>query len=715
VTKVLDIGSNGTSKTITITGTTHGTGHFTTDQNTFTNNNELITKQYADTQDATKLSLTGGAMTGHITTNQTVFSNNNELVTKQFVDTSIANLINSAPTTLDTLNELASALGNDPNFATTVTNNIATKLPLTGGSMTGHILTNQTVFSNSNELVTKQYVDAQIVASGGASQFTQLTDTPSSYTANRFLKSTGSGLDWFDLTSKTLTWDFYNALGDLPSASGNHGQIAHVHAEGAVYFAHNGSWVKIANNDVALGKSLSSGTYDLGAGSIAINQQDATSITITGCPRPLSAYNAGAGSGNYYTPAFLNERIIPEVVSATNQYVLGNDGTSATWLSTLQVGTTTMNIGTSTIKKFASWFSGTFLEYFMKATPSNGDTLGSVAFSDTSLNNYATFSGKVDDNSTRAGHFSFSTAFNNSIVEKLLIGKSDHSGSDAGQFKGVLKADGIKFSGNTTQTKPVEDPSTVGHVLTATAGGNWAWAAASGGGSSDSVSGTLPTTYDPNNPLKIWSDHTILRVGEPVTIYQSYNVLGTHQSNATYSYNYMKANTGYVKDTNGATMYNLYRSESIFTFDGPFENGGVMVIKLGSLTNKLEFKCIASTQNPDTNTNTINIYATWYPDDYGTIGTGTYQSGSPTLSDSTLTSRTSMIKLATLTHAGAGPHPNLDYTLDLNSSIIVKNSYGVTAPLSGNDLTDWNTKRPNYLYLVYAGQGRYSRYKLTIT
>jgi len=369
------------------------------------------------------------------------------------------------------------------------------------------------------------------------------------------LKSTGSALDWFDLTSKTLTWDFYNALGDLPSASANHGQIAHVHAEAAVYYAHNGSWVKLANdsrvdnsvsnialsgNDLSVtrqdgsaflvtgvkppqlsfavqggtvsnngatlqllqtnatpaaitgltpstiadGKTLSSGTYDLGAGSIAINQQDATSITITGCPRPLSAYNAGAGSGNYYTPSFLNERIIPEVVSATNQYVLGNDGTSATWLSTLQVGTTTMNIGTTTIKKFASWFSGTFLEYFMKATPSNGDTLGSVAFSDTTLNNYATFSGKVDDNSTRAGHFSFSTAFNNSIVEKLLVGKSDHSGSDAGQFKGVLKTDGIKFSGNTTQTKPVEDPSTVGHVLTATSGGNWQWAAPSGGGGS---------------------------------------------------------------------------------------------------------------------------------------------------------------------------------------------------------------------------------------
>lgn len=45
-----------------------------------------------------------------------------------YADTAVANLVASAPSTLDTLNELAAALGDDPNFATTVTNSIATKL-----------------------------------------------------------------------------------------------------------------------------------------------------------------------------------------------------------------------------------------------------------------------------------------------------------------------------------------------------------------------------------------------------------------------------------------------------------------------------------------------------------------------------------------------------------------------------------------------------------
>ena len=42
--------------------------------------------------------------------------------------TQIAALVNSSPATLDTLNEIATALGNDPNFATTITNLIGTKI-----------------------------------------------------------------------------------------------------------------------------------------------------------------------------------------------------------------------------------------------------------------------------------------------------------------------------------------------------------------------------------------------------------------------------------------------------------------------------------------------------------------------------------------------------------------------------------------------------------
>ncbi len=63
--------------------------------------------------------------------------NSTDAATKGFVDTSIANLVDSAPGTLDTLNELAAALGDDPNLSTSIASSLGTKLTLTGGSMTG--------------------------------------------------------------------------------------------------------------------------------------------------------------------------------------------------------------------------------------------------------------------------------------------------------------------------------------------------------------------------------------------------------------------------------------------------------------------------------------------------------------------------------------------------------------------------------------------------
>jgi len=62
------------------------------------------------------------------------------LVTQTDINNAIASLVDTAPATLDTLNELAAALGDDPNFAITVTNLVATKLSLSGGTMTGDIV-----------------------------------------------------------------------------------------------------------------------------------------------------------------------------------------------------------------------------------------------------------------------------------------------------------------------------------------------------------------------------------------------------------------------------------------------------------------------------------------------------------------------------------------------------------------------------------------------
>ncbi|HFM1320009.1 TPA: phage tail protein [Escherichia coli] len=55
-------------------------------------------------------------------------NNSTQLATTAFVQVAIAALVDSSPGALDTLNELAKALGNDPNFATTMTNALAGKM-----------------------------------------------------------------------------------------------------------------------------------------------------------------------------------------------------------------------------------------------------------------------------------------------------------------------------------------------------------------------------------------------------------------------------------------------------------------------------------------------------------------------------------------------------------------------------------------------------------
>lgn len=54
-----------------------------------------------------------------------------DMATETYVDTAVSNLVNSAPATLDTLKELSDALGADPNFATTMTTALGTKVNAT--------------------------------------------------------------------------------------------------------------------------------------------------------------------------------------------------------------------------------------------------------------------------------------------------------------------------------------------------------------------------------------------------------------------------------------------------------------------------------------------------------------------------------------------------------------------------------------------------------
>ena len=77
-------------------------------------------------------------------TTQSASDNSTKVATTAYVDSAVSGIVDSAPGTLNTLNELAAALGDDANFSTTVTNSIATKLPKAGGTVTGNLYSTST-------------------------------------------------------------------------------------------------------------------------------------------------------------------------------------------------------------------------------------------------------------------------------------------------------------------------------------------------------------------------------------------------------------------------------------------------------------------------------------------------------------------------------------------------------------------------------------------
>jgi hypothetical protein len=99
------------------------------------------------------------ASAGYLTSHQSLSG----YATETYVGTQISNLVDSSPSTLNTLNELAAALGDDPNFATTVSTSIGTKLPLAGGTLTGGLSGTTGSFSGS---VTADKLSSQKLTSG---------------------------------------------------------------------------------------------------------------------------------------------------------------------------------------------------------------------------------------------------------------------------------------------------------------------------------------------------------------------------------------------------------------------------------------------------------------------------------------------------------------------------------------------------------------------
>ena len=145
------IAADGTiSSTDTNTTYTVGDGGLTTNDFTNADHSKLDGIEAGATADQTKADIDA------LNINADTLDGQHGSYYTSYADTAVAGIVDSAPGTLDTLNELAQALGDDPNFATTTATNLSQKLPKAGGTMTGDILFNDNVkakFGTGDDLI----------------------------------------------------------------------------------------------------------------------------------------------------------------------------------------------------------------------------------------------------------------------------------------------------------------------------------------------------------------------------------------------------------------------------------------------------------------------------------------------------------------------------------------------------------------------------------
>ena len=132
-----------------------------------------------------KANLASPALTGTPTAPTAAAGNNStQVATTAYADAAIASLVDGAPALLNTLNELAAAISDDENFATTLTTSVGTKVSKAGDTMTGLLVLSADPSANLGA-ATKQYVDtaeSDAVTAAGTAAGTAISNAVSALT-----------------------------------------------------------------------------------------------------------------------------------------------------------------------------------------------------------------------------------------------------------------------------------------------------------------------------------------------------------------------------------------------------------------------------------------------------------------------------------------------------------------------------------------------------
>jgi hypothetical protein len=277
---------------------------------------------------------------------------------RSYVDTEVAALVNSAPVTLNTLNELADALGDDPNFATTLTTNLGQKLGATAtvtltGDVTGtgsfsanalSLTTTDTNLANTNAYIESvsdaqsQYLQVANVASNtstssatftsGNSTITFARDDSSTYDVNLStfaMANTSTSTAVYTEANATLTFtradsSTYDVVIDTSSvvvsnsapAGASDGDLWWDDETGELYISFANSWVEAVAQDVT--PYANNGTFSSSNNTITFVRTDGSQfdVVLTG---------VGEVTNTYVTSTFTTNTDFQSFVANTNAYI----------------------------------------------------------------------------------------------------------------------------------------------------------------------------------------------------------------------------------------------------------------------------------------------------------------------------------------------------------------------------------------------------------
>ena len=429
-------------------------------------------------------------------TTQSALDNSTKVATTSYVDSAVTALIDSAPSGLNTLNELAAALNDDTSFSSTVTTSLAAKAPLASPSFTGTVQLLDTNFPDNRAARFGDSQDLQIYHDGTHSYVASSTGSLYIRTGNTLQIENQSGSEdlatfavngaatlFYDNDAKLATAAYgvdaqgtgalkipVGTTAQRPTAAT--GQIRWNSTDGAIEVYNGSAWTAVGtgSSNKVLNTFTGDGSTTTFTLTITPANEDALMVFIDGAYQEAGDYVLTNNSLALDTAPLSGEKVsahittasIHDGTSALNQAFTGDGSTTAFTLSQdpKSENNTQVYINGVYQQKTDYTVSGTTLTF--DTAPTSGDiievnmfTVATLGNSDTvtegSSNLYHTSARAISaiSDSTLTGNLTLKTSVDNSVAQGLAIERSANSD------KGYINYNGGAFQMRSTVGDPI--------------------------------------------------------------------------------------------------------------------------------------------------------------------------------------------------------------------------------------------------------------------